>query len=194
MLKSIIEYRLSVTHNFKLSVTLENKDQSLKVMFFKIQSTSRLPRLLIINACSWAQSQPYRISISSGWNMESLLLISSPHTYYSCRNLQTVALICINKFILILVNRQKSVKYEVLQFLSHFIRPANYWKLWRWRNDLDSGWKKKKKNNEENRETKDGFLRQIPLLSGFACRQPRTSVYKLVKKHIWNLNPKKLLG
>ena len=54
--------------------------------------------------------------------------------------------------------------------------------------------KKKKNNNEENRETKDGFPRQIPLLSGFACRQPRTSVYKLVKKLIWNLNLKKLLG
>ena len=53
--------------------------------------------------------------------------------------------------------------------------------------------KKKNNNNEENRETKDGFPRQIPLLSGFAWRQPRTSVYKLVKKLIWNLNPKKLL-
>lgn len=165
-------------------------------MFFKIQSTSRLPRLLSINACSWAQSQPYRISISSGWNMESLLLISSLTTYYSCQNLQTVALICINKFILILVNRQKGVKYEVLQFLSHFIRPANYLKTlemeeWPW------FWvkkKKKKKQRKKTEETKDGFLRQIPLLSGFCCRQPRTSVYKLVKKHIWNLNPKKLLG
>ena len=56
-------------------------------------------------------------------------------------------------------------------------------------------WGEKKQNNDkENRETKDGFLRQIPLLSGFAYRQPHTSVYKLVKKLIWNLNPRKLLG
>ena len=160
-----------LTHNFKLSVTLENKHQSLKVMFFKIQSTSRLPRLLIKNAYSWAQSQPYRISISSSWNMEYVLLISSPHTYYSCQNLKTVALICINKFILILVNRQKGVKYEVLQFLSHFIRPTNYWKLWRWRNDLDSGGGKKKKTTMKKTEkqkmgSRDKFLSFLVLPAG----------------------------
>lgn len=109
-------------------------------------------------------------SVSSSWNMESVLSMSSPHTYYSCQNLQTVALICINKFILILVNRQKVVKYEVLQFLSHFIRPANYWKLWRWRNDLDSGGKKNKTTTKKTEKQKmgswDKFLSFLVLPTG----------------------------
>lgn len=109
-------------------------------------------------------------SVSSSWNMESVLSLSSPHTYYSCQNLQTVALICINKFILILVNRQKVVKYEVLQCLSHFIRPANYWKLRRWRNDLDSGGKKNKTTTKKTEKQKTGswdkFLSFLVLPTG----------------------------
>lgn len=171
MLKSIIEYRLSVTHNFKLSPG--NKDQSLKVMFFKIQSTSRLPRLFIINACSWAQSQPYRISISSGWNMNLLLLISSPHTYYSCQNFKTVAFNMYKQVYFDLVNRQKGVKYEVLS--SFWVTLSD--QLTTTENFGDGGQtlilgekKKKKKTTKKTERNKRWVPETNSLLSGFACK------------------------
>ena len=135
-------------------------------MFFKIQSTSRLPRLLIKNAYSWAQSPPYRINISSSWNMDYVLLISSPHTYYSCQNLQTIALICINKFILILVNRQKGVKYESLYQTNSLMKT---WEMeewpWFW------GRKKKKtttmkKTEKQKMGSRDKFLFFLVLPGG----------------------------
>lgn len=73
----------SLIHNFKLSLPLENKDQSFEVSVSKIHSTSGLPGLFIKKTYSWAQSQPSTTSVSGSWAMKSELLINSPHNSYS---------------------------------------------------------------------------------------------------------------
>lgn len=161
------------------------KTRALKAMFLKIQPTPWFPGLLTKNAHSWAQKQSYRISISSCWAMESVSLISSPHNYYSCQILQTIVLTCVNKSILIWVNRVRKVWnmrcYRFWVGLSGQLTTESFGDG---RLTLMLGKKRRKQ------KWKMGSWDKFPLLPDFACRQPYVSVYELVRKFIWNLKLK----